>query len=115
MPDPSGDCPIVDGLGTGPHRLIQIRGQSPCRRLAPARNVLSEPGASEVRPDQPPEVTPDATLGATLDLPPDSMTATSRAREATRDRTRDCAPGHPLELTRGFLRVPGFLLPSNPA
>ena len=72
--------------------------------------VVNEPGASEVRPDQPPEVTPDATLDATPDLPPDSMTATSRAREVTRDRTRDFAPGHPLELTRGFLRVPGFSL-----
>ena len=73
--------------------------------------VVNEPGASEVRPDQPPEVTPDATLGATLDLSLDSAAGTSRAREEARDRTRDCAPDHPLELTRGFLRVPGLLLP----
>jgi len=78
------------------------RGYSACR-----------PGASEVRPDQPPEVTPDATLGATLDLSLDSAAETSRAREAARDRTRDCAPDHPLELTRGFLRVPGLLLPGS--
>ena len=75
---------------------------------------MCRPGASEVRPDQPPEVTPDATLGATLDLSLDSAAETSRAREEARDRTRDCAPDHPLELTRGFLRVPGLLLPGFP-
>jgi hypothetical protein len=62
-----------------------------CRKAH--RPSLCAGRASEVRPDQPPEMRPETALDATLDLSPDPSSVTARTREAARDRARDWPTG----------------------
>ena len=102
--------PNVDGLGIVPsfgYQLVEKALEPPW----PHQYRSCRPGASEVRPDQPPEVTPDTTLDATLDRSLGSNGSNVSTTGGGTGSHTGLRTGPSTGVDRGFLRVPGRCCP----